>query len=160
MAPPDSRPEQMPPALIAAVERAINELAAMAAVCLKVFDEKMKLPGRAKGAAGLPIQFFVEIAAVLQIRAWEETGLHGSLSPRLPSYAEAAADLHRRARTAPEDFIGADGLQLSPIVIIASVQQFAWAASNLLQADFVLGQIEEDALVDALATLLWNYRHD
>ncbi len=113
-----------------------------------------------RALTGLPIQFCVELAAILQLHAWEEAGLRGLLPADLPSCKEALADLIHRTRTAPQGFTGADGVQLSPAVIFAWVTQFAWAAPNFLHADIVLGQADEDALVNALAKLLWKHRHD
>ncbi len=155
-----SRPSKLSPALIAPLERAIDRQAALAIVCWTAIDEQLKQNGDAEGAIGLPIQFCVELAAILQLHAWEEAGLRGFLPADVPSCEEALTDLVHRTRTAPQDFTGAGGVQLAPLVIFAWVTRFAWAAPNFLQADVVLGQADEDALVDAMANLLWKHRHD
>ena len=40
-----------------------------------------------------------------------------------------------------------------------SYNSFAWEAPRILQAQIVIGAIDEDALVDALADLVWSMRH-
>jgi hypothetical protein len=124
-------------------------------------DEQFKQNGDAEGAVGLPIQFCVELAAILQLKAWEKAGLRDFLPADLPSCEEALTDLIHRTRTAPRDFTVAGGSQLPPMVIFACVNQFAWAAPNLLDADVVLSDgVDENLMVEAIAQLLWSHRHD
>jgi hypothetical protein len=158
MSSPAASLSKLPPALIAPLERAIFRQAAMAVVCWTALDNQFRQNGDAQGAARLPLRYFVELAAALQLHIWEGAGLRDSLPADLPSFEEAAADLQHRARTAPQDFNGAKGLQLAPRVLLAWVNQFAWAAPNFLQTDVVLGQADEDALVEATAQLFWRNR--
>jgi hypothetical protein len=39
------------------------------------------------------------------------------------------------------------------------MKHFAWEGLDLLQADFILGDVDEDAFADLLAEFLWSHRH-
>jgi hypothetical protein len=150
----------LPAAFNAPLKQAVDRQASLTAACWIAIDERLKQQGSCEGAAGIPIQFFVEVAAILQIKMWEENGLLGRLPVGLPSSDDAAAALLRRAATAPQDFAAPDGLQLSPQILIAWLVHFAWSAPNFFQADFVLDEVDDDSLVEAIAQLLWRHRDD
>ena len=148
------------PALTAAIIRNAELAATVTAACVHNWDARFKQGGFADGAQNLPAAFLMELGAIGQIRLWELEGLRDFLPSDLPTYGEAVAELSRRALTAPQEFQTLAGARLSPRVMQVWLESFSWAAPSLLQADVVLGEVDEDALVDAVAHLLWTHRHD
>jgi hypothetical protein len=109
----------------------------------------------AKRPVALPEGFLFGLGSALRLSQWEAQGLAAYLGASLPSATEAVLDVFRavldekaRARTAK---------------FIAELQRlyfsrFSWMASIELDADMLLGNSSEDALVDAVADLVWKFR--
>ena len=116
---------------------------------------------RAIGFRGnLPGSFLAELAAVLQLRQWETRGILNPPDFDLPSWREAADDLFARAAERPEEFLRPTMPSLLRHVLKVWVEHFAWEAPDLLQAELMLGDLDEDGVVDALAELFWAHRQD
>jgi hypothetical protein len=101
----------------------------------------------------------LEFAALLQIWFWDHQGLRPQLPADLPTYQEAAASFAARAAKGDAGFEGANASLLGLKVIQVVMDQFAWEGQDYLQADVVLRTIDEDQLIEAIADLLWNKRH-
>jgi len=108
----------------------------------------------------LPRNYLLELAAVLELRYWEDLGLEAFMPGDLPSSREAAADLSARVVKGPAEFEGPDAAPLSERVLRFWLEQFAWEAPNLFQSEVILGDIDEDAFADLVAEFLWEHRHD
>jgi hypothetical protein len=152
--------DKVHPAFIAAVRQNAERQAVIVADYLDAIDERLKQDGYPDGARGLPPGFLLELGAVVQLKLWEAEGLAEFLPTELPTAAQAGEELFRRTRETPEEFHTQASQKLGPQVMRVWLERFAWAAPNLLQADVVLGEVDEDVLVDALAQLLWEHRDD
>ena len=152
--------DEVHPALVAAVAENAERQAVMVAGLLDALDPRLKEAGFPTGAAGLPAEFLLELGALCQLTLWEGERLRDYLPPELPTAQQAKADFHYRATNAPDSFQSRPTGMLPTQIMQVWLERFAWAAPNLLQADIVLGDADEDALVDALAQFLWDHRHD
>jgi hypothetical protein len=109
----------------------------------------------------LPAFFLVGLAAALRLLSWEQSGLHVHRDVGLPSADEALREL-AGAVVAPGSAALKEQVarQLLQRVLGVFIERLAWNGRALLEADLELGEADEDALVDALADLLWSHRHD
>jgi hypothetical protein len=108
----------------------------------------------------LPAGFLLELAAVLELGLWERQGLRPYLDIDLPTYREAADELAARAKRGFAEFDGLDATPLSHRVLQAWMQHFAWEGPDLLQADFILGDVDEDQFANVLADFVWQHRKE
>jgi hypothetical protein len=110
---------------------------------------------------GLPAAFLLKLSAVLQLGMWERQGLREYLSADLPTFAEAAGQLGRRAGLGPAEFDKLDADPLHQRVLGVWIRNVAWEAQDLLGAEVVVGALDdESALVNALAEFAWRHRHE
>ncbi len=110
--------------------------------------------------ASFPAGFLLELGAVLQLHLWERQGLRQYLNANLPAFRQAADQLAARARKGPQEFEGPEAAPLSSRVLRAWMEHFAWEAPFLLQADIVVGPVDEDQFAEAMAEFIWNHRHE
>jgi hypothetical protein len=108
----------------------------------------------------LPAAFLLELSAVLELGLWERQGLRAYLDTDLPTFREAADALARRAAKGPAEFDGSNAALLSKHVLQAWMDHFAWEGPDLLHADFVLGDVDEDQLAQVLADFVWQHRRE
>jgi hypothetical protein len=127
---------------------------------LDEFFAQIRRKNREFQPPSLPIGFLMEAAALSQLRDWERQGLRPLLPADLPEYAEAYPWVLKRARDNPHQFLNPANAVLWTYVAGISRQHFAAAGRTIFDADIVCGTVDEDALVDALAQLLWTHRHD
>jgi hypothetical protein len=113
-----------------------------------------------EGEIRLPAAALLELAAVLELGVWEMRGLRTHLDVDLPSYREAAAELAARCMKGPEEFGGEDATPLSVRVLRVWTEHFAWDAPEMLDAEVVFGDAEEDDFVDLLAEFVWAHRNE
>ena len=111
-------------------------------------------------SCGLSADALLELGFVLQLAYWELHGLRSHLPEELPRVGEAATSLAKRAaeRASGGEFRRSE--ELSNQVFGVWWRRFAWNGRELLQADVVLGDIDEDQLIDVMAKFLWDHRHD
>ena len=109
-------------------------------------------------AAKVPRAALLELGAVLELGLWELQGLRPHLDVDLPTFGQAAKDLAERAFHGLAEFEGPDAAPLATRVLQVWIQQFAWDALVMLQADILVSDIDEDACVDLLAEFLWRHR--
>ena len=103
----------------------------------------------------------VEMAAVLTLKEWEQSGLCSRMTGRLPTAAEAGRQqslrLNRRHfRNAPFE-----SGSLAVQVARARLAGLAWGGNPILGAELALAGLNgdgDDAGIEALAKLLWQHR--
>ena len=116
--------------------------------------------GAVCGKTSWPAGFLRELGAVVQLKLWEIEGVAEFLDEGLPTFAEAVADLTERIERDPHLFDDPSGSTLSRKVFLVWLKCFAWEAQPIFQTDVVVGEVDEDTLLDAVAQLLWAHRHN
>lgn len=111
-------------------------------------------------APQLPAGFLLELSAVVELAVWEHHGLREHLDVDLPTSQEALANLAARTLKGPTAFEGPNPAPLSSRVLQVWVERFAWDGPELLGADVVVGDFDDDELVEVLAELIWTNRHE
>lgn len=150
----ESRPGALnfPTPLLRAVTRRAESHAALTASCLEdvglLSAESSQLPGA----------FLLELAATLQLGLWEKDDLRRRLDVDLPSYREAVDALVARCAKGPSEFAGSDAAPLSQCVLRVCIEHFAWDGPPHLQADIIVGDVNEDEFIDLLAEFVWSHR--
>lgn len=106
----------------------------------------------------LPVRFMLELGAALRLVIWEGLGLRVHLEAGLPSAHDLLVCIFREVLSV--DYKNPDGTNppLLNKVLRLVIERFAWAGPQDLGADLVLGEAEEEQLVEILATLVWNHR--
>lgn len=108
----------------------------------------------------LPAAALLELAAVLQLGVWERRGLGRHLDVNLPSYREAADQLAARCMKGPAEFDGPNAASVWVQVLQVWMEHFAWDGPELLQAEVVVGDLDEDAFIDLLAEFVWTHHRE
>ena len=111
-------------------------------------------------APRLPAAFLLEFSAVIELGVWERQGLRKHLDVDLPTFQEAAADLAARALNGPAAFEDPKDAPLSGRVLQVWVEHFAWDGPELIGADVVVGDFDDDDFVEVLADFVWTHRHE
>jgi hypothetical protein len=106
----------------------------------------------------VPAGFLLELGAVIVLNLWERQGITAHLDAGLPRWSEADADLVRRLREDRSQFEPIENAILSRRVLQFWLQNFAWDGIETFGADMLLSTSEEDAIVDALASFLYENR--
>ncbi len=147
--------------VIQAVALNAKRQAYLVAAYLQQVDPLLKRDGYPSGANGLPAGFLLELGAVLMLGHWNRKGLLAFLPADVPAYADVVGELNRRAIIVHFKLLDSIASHLVRQVQQLWLERFAWEAPNLLpaDADFVLGDVDEDLLVEAVAQLLWTNRH-
>ena len=145
---------------IRAVTRNATRQADLTAVALKATGLFASSEGGRPDWSRLPPGYLLELGSTLQIGLWERQGLLPHLDSDLPSFREAAQTLVDRAVKGPAEFGGADATPLCRRVTQVYLNRFAWDAPELLDAEVVLGDADEDDFVDLLAEFVWTRRHE
>jgi hypothetical protein len=147
---------KIPPELIAATIREASRDAEMTAGFLDALGQVPGLEWLAKKPVRLPADILLGIGASMRLLAWETQGIHVHRDAGLPSATEALV-LVFRSYADPE--AGSQIQALRARVSGLFFEQFAWTGGLEWGADVVLGGVNEDDLVDAMAKLLWDHRH-
>ncbi len=102
----------------------------------------------------VPFGFLLHLRAVLRLVLWEAEGLFYHRTTGLPDAAGAIRDAFMSLVNP-----NADPTPLWQTVLRISVERFAWHGRRDLDADVALGDLIDDAALDALAEHLWAFRH-
>lgn len=114
-------------------------------------------PGETRG---FPPGVLLDLGAVVRLRRWA-AGYAVHVGAGLPTARAALYHVIRTLADAAADRAAlAAGGALGRAAFDLTVTRFAWAARTELGSDVVLDASGEDALVEALAQLLWACRHD
>ena len=112
----------------------------------------------------LPSEFLLELAAILQRADWQANGLADSLDEKLYPAFDDLRQLLFRLFQRPDSFQGGDAgaqnARLSQQTLRLWLERFAWSCPELLECDMLLGDLDDDDLIDRLAEVLWTRRHD
>lgn len=101
----------------------------------------------------------LEIASFLQIEEWHRTGLGALLSDALPPLDVARRDIYERCLHGDLGAGESPQLRMTWPMVSVLVERLAVAGPGILGAEIVLGVADEDALIDAVAQLIWDRRH-
>jgi hypothetical protein len=110
----------------------------------------------------LPADFLLGLGFSLRLAAWEDQGHWAHLEDSLPSGLDVIRNVIRLAAAgaALQSERAAAYAELIARVRRLSIDRFAWQAPPTLGSAVVLGDAEEEALLDALARFVWDRRHD
>jgi hypothetical protein len=108
----------------------------------------------------LPAAFLLEAGSVLELGIWELRGLTPYLPGDLPSYSEAAHSLLKRAQSGPHAYSDPKDVPLHRRLLRAWSDHFAWDARDVLGAEFVIGNVDEDQFARVLAKFLLENQHE
>ena len=100
-----------------------------------------------------------EISAWIQLIAWKLEGVYDHVHMPLPDMVEAGQDLLHRIMNQPASFDAPGGRPLTWKVLGVWLVGFAWESGLAVEGDTVLGMVDEDSFVDAMAQFLWANRH-
>lgn len=142
-----------PPALVAAIA---GEAARNADRVGQFLHALGLVPQKGQPPLALPRKFLLGLAAALRLLDWEIQGFHVHLDAGLPSAREALVRVFRAVFAAGSLEYHVD---LRRHVLGLFIERFAWNGRAELDADFALGDVNEDELVEALADFLWSQRH-
>lgn len=139
------------------IQAIVRHARRMADLTAATMDATGLLPQR---PVSLPAGFLLELGAVLQLRLWERQGLRQHLDADLPTFRLAADHLAARASRGPSEFEGPEAAPLSQRVLRAWMEHFAWEGPCLLEADIVVGPVNEDQFAEAMAEFVWNHQEE
>jgi hypothetical protein len=145
----------LPPDLVAAVEQMSARWVQTALEFLDQLCELLELGGYQidPRSCDLSPVFLGEIAAVLQLLAWERQGIFVHQEAGRPNAIDAIQGLARTPRNRIPS-------ELYMKVVKVWMDRFAWSGHADLNADVTLDDLKEDAELEAIASLLWAHRHD
>jgi hypothetical protein len=146
--------------LIEAVVRDAQFMADLTAGFLDRLGALPPLKQRRKAPVALPDGFLLELAAVLRIGLWERAGLRDRLGLDLPPADQVLDDLVARFTQVPVEMRPertCAGIVMD--VFRTTLDRLAWGGRGELHADVVLGEHDDELLLEALADVLWEQRH-
>lgn len=104
-----------------------------------------------------PSIFKCELMAVAQLHKWDCDGVLHLMTPALPSWREAYDSLCRRVSQEPASFFTNTVYgELFDKVLRSFFATYQFSVE--FDCHFTVGRIDDDALVEALASLLWGCR--
>jgi hypothetical protein len=115
-------------------------------------------PGDGEPPVRLPAQFLLGLGLAVRLFSWESKGLRVHLDAGVAPAKDVLRDVVRRTAQLGPCETDADVASLRMKVLCLSVQRFAWAGPAVLGADVVVGDPDEELLLDALARLCWASR--
>lgn len=106
----------------------------------------------------VPPGVLLELAALLQIENWHNSGLGSLLGDAIPSIADADREFEQRTMEGPNAFALSRGWPLVCAVVDVWLDRLAARGAEILGAEVVLSDLDEDLLIEGVAQLLWNNR--
>lgn len=153
-------PPHIPAELEASLTRNAIEDADQVVALLSELGFREPAPGHPP--VRLPAAFLLGLGLALRLSLWEARGLRVHRDAGLPSAAEVLDGVVRQTAVSLNDTPPAavDYVrQLLRDVLRVAAERFAWSGPALLGADVVVGDVDEDQLLDALARLVWDVRN-
>jgi hypothetical protein len=147
---------QLPDALVRSVTRQAERNAEAVSALLNNSGNLPVCPNGNRSA--LPRGFLLELAAVMQVGLWEQQGFHEHLEQGLPSYRDCVTDLVARSHQGSPQFtdVGADSLYRR--VLKVHCECFSWEADEILGKPVAIRAGNDDQILDAMASFLWEHR--
>jgi hypothetical protein len=106
--------------------------------------------------ASWPPGFLFGLALAMRVLVWEKRGILEYLKVKLPSSQEILFDVFRSVVNEE----AADRIRaLYPQVLAVFLRHLAWSADPQFGPNVILGEIDEERFVDAVAKLLWVMRN-
>jgi hypothetical protein len=152
-------PLEISDALIRAIARRADFVAALVAQALRIALDIPELPPGHVRQVHVPPGFLLELGAVLVLDMWERQGITAHLQVGLPNSTDADADLARRFSEDATQFERIENSTLNRRVIQFWAENFAWDGIETFGTDLLLNAAEEDAFVDAAARFLYENRN-
>jgi hypothetical protein len=147
-------PDDVPIELV----EAVAQEAAVDADRVVLFLRRLGITSSEEKPVHLPGWLLLGLGAALRLLVWERNGTRSLLNANLPPAREAIRDLFSTATDRPAQ-LEPLAQELTMRIFRVRIDQMAWHGRSLWDADLVLGEAEEDLLVDALAGFLWQNRH-
>jgi hypothetical protein len=113
---------------------------------------------RDKGPISVPEWLLFELAAALRLAQWEKDGISVHVEAGLPCARQALAGIYQALL---DQLKRAQFCHDTPLLFQVNAlfaERFAWRSRADLDADLLLGGVDEDELVEVLARLLWIHR--
>jgi hypothetical protein len=107
-----------------------------------------------------PPSFLLDLCTGLCLLYWEDCGVTVHRDAGLPSATQLIHEAFAGLRLREDANRWSHAVQLFHDVMGLFVEHIAWHGHAELGGEFVLGQVNEDALVDVLARFAWEHRHD
>lgn len=148
----------VPPNLPADLVAALTREGCRDADHVGLFLTHLGVPATPQRPVCLPASLLLGLAAALRLFVWERTGVRPFLPPDLPPALPAIRDLVAAAAER-SDRLASLAAALSDRVLRVLVDRLAWHGREALGGEVVLGEADEDTLLDALANFLWRNRH-
>ena len=146
------------PDVLAAVVIFSERHADYAAALLDALAAEASRRGEVFDVQGLPIGFLLELGAIMQLHVWSITGVLPLLPVELPPVDVASNELNARVQTDSGQFEKVESATLSNRLLRVWLEHFSWTAPAILGVDVVLGNVDEEILIETVAQLLWNNR--
>jgi hypothetical protein len=125
------------------------------------FLGSVRLKPRKNKPVQLPAEFLLELAAILRLARWEQTGIHHLINRSLPSAREALRHLAIRAKEAPDSFcldVKLPPNDFAHQVFALWLMRCARSSVEELGVDVVISGADRKRVLDALADLIWKNR--
>lgn len=109
----------------------------------------------------LPFWMFAHLAAILAFKRWQHAGISQLASITLPSPTEVASDLARAIETNDPTFkeVACPHTPCARFIRVM-LERMAWEGHSDVGAEVLVGDPDEDSLIEAVAQLLWNCRRE
>jgi hypothetical protein len=105
----------------------------------------------------LPETMLLGLGAALRMWTWEDAGIQIHREAGLPCAWAAVRDVFL---SLVDSEAAARTVELPARVTALFIDRFAWGAAAQLDATVLLGDVDNDGLIDAVAEFLWRHRHD
>jgi hypothetical protein len=151
-------PSEVPPELVHSLTADASEDADNVGLFLGYLGLAPSDPNGPDPPICFPAWFLVELAAALRIWLWEASGLRIHLDAGLAPARESLLSVFCRAKEVANGHASSNATPLMNNVIELSINRLAWSARRDLGAEVVLGEADEDTIVETLANLIWKHR--
>jgi hypothetical protein len=148
----------LPAELLAAITREAMQDADDVAALLAAFGFQRPSPGAPPQR--LPAPLLLGLGAAVRTLRWEAQGVRLHIERGMPTGDAAVREVFRRA--AADAGSGSEGRferELCRDVLRLAASHFAWEGPEALGTDMVLGEVEDERLLDAVARMIWAQRH-
>ena len=152
--------QQLDQSQVDAVIRLADSHAALVAQRLRELEVAYATQlGRPCRFAAVPAEFLLALAALEQLRIWETKGLRPHLGQQLPQFDDLITLTWHLLQSDRSASAAEIAVTIWRLIFRLCVDKFAWDASAVSGADMLVGDLDDDAVVDAVAQLLWSLRH-